>query len=270
MLNPYETRDLLLRHRTCVIVPTYNHAGTVVDVLDRLHFYAADIIVVNDGSTDQTQALISDFIDRLGKLFTNTHIHLINHDRNEGKGSALVTGFNHALSHGFRYAVSIDADGQHYPEDLPLFAEALEAQIQRDSEDHTLFVGCRPEPKSNKGRWARMAMKLAQLCFTLQTWQHVPDLQSGYRLYPLYELRDLDFLTSHYEAELELLILCSWHGVKLQSLPVRCYQPPKGKGISHFDPRRHFRRVFALNVLIAPITLFYGWPIQLGHKLFKY
>lgn len=100
----------------CVVVPTYNNDGTLCDVLERLLPLTSDIIVVNDGSTDRTAELLTEFRDR---------ITVVTHDRNRGKGHALRTGFRTARSSGYRYAVTIDSDGQHYPEDLPDFVRAI-------------------------------------------------------------------------------------------------------------------------------------------------
>ena len=92
------------QHPICALIPTYNNAGTIIDVLRRVHKYMRDIIVVNDGCTDDTLALLA---------FLDFPITIVTHERNKGKGRALVSGFRKAIEMGFEYALTLDADGQH-------------------------------------------------------------------------------------------------------------------------------------------------------------
>ena len=105
------------RHNICALIPTYNNAGTILDVVLRTHKQLDHIIVVNDGCTDDTLAL-------LGTL--DFPLTIVSFERNKGKGKALVAGFRKALEMGFEYALTIDADGQHYPEDIPQMLNALD------------------------------------------------------------------------------------------------------------------------------------------------
>ena len=95
----------------CVIVPTYNNAGTVCDVVGRAVAQGLPVIVVNDGCTDDTAARLAE---------AALPVTVLTHSRNRGKGVALRTGLQHARQAGFRYAITIDADGQQFPEDIPL------------------------------------------------------------------------------------------------------------------------------------------------------
>jgi glycosyltransferase involved in cell wall biosynthesis len=117
-------KEVLKQRKICVVVPTYNNDRTIVRVLDKIKEYAYDIIVVNDGSTDNTKELLSNY--------KTTNIIILNHDRNKGKGKALKTGLSKAITLGFKYAITIDADGQHYPEDIPYFVEV--------NQEHTLML----------------------------------------------------------------------------------------------------------------------------------
>lgn len=98
--------------RLCVIIPTYNNAGTIRQVISAVAGYCQDVIVVNDGSTDDT-ATILDCLP--------TPITLVSCPKNKGKGHALVKGFLKAKEMGFTHAITIDADGQHYPDDIPFY-----------------------------------------------------------------------------------------------------------------------------------------------------
>ena len=88
-----------------MIIPVYNNGGTIADVVKRTLLQCNDVIVVNDGSTDLTKE----------HLESISGITLINSPKNEGKGAALRRGFRKALDLGFTYAITLDADGQHYP-----------------------------------------------------------------------------------------------------------------------------------------------------------
>ena len=103
---------------TVVIIPTYNNAGTLKDVLSRTLAQGLPIVVVDDGCTDGTRVILSGFKD----------VTVIAHPKNQGKGAALKTAFRWALEKGYAYAVTIDSDGQHYPEDIP---ELLKAKGER-------------------------------------------------------------------------------------------------------------------------------------------
>ena len=100
----------------CIIIPTYNNAGTVCDVAGRAAAQGYPVIVVNDGSTDDTAARLAQ---------SGLPVTVLTHPRNRGKGIALRTAFTHAREQGFRYAITLDADGQHFPEDIPVLVEAL-------------------------------------------------------------------------------------------------------------------------------------------------
>lgn len=238
--------------RCVVLVPTYNNATTLQSVLDRLQPYTSDILVVNDGSTDNTLEILQHYAHP---------IYIVTYEKNRGKGHALVTGFREAMKLGYDYAITIDSDGQHYPEDLPLFVNKLKEQ-----KSPAIIVGKRELEHKNKSKSAVYATRLANFWFTFQTWKHLPDTQSGYRLYPLHHLHGLNFVTSRYEAELELLVFAAWHGVDIDTVPIRVYYPPKEERVSHFRPLWDFLRIFALNTVLLFASVFYGWWVMLWNR----
>lgn len=235
-----------------ILIPTYNNATTLPTVLDRLRLFTSDIIVVNDGSTDDTAEVIQNYPHPL---------HVVTHDSNCGKGQALVNGFREALHLGYDYAITIDSDGQHYPEDLPIFFDALNG-----ISEPTIIVGARTLEHENKSQASVFATRLANFWFAFQTWHYLPDTQSGYRAYPLHHLHGLRFVTSRYEAELELLVFSVWHGVQLRTVPIRVYYPPRDERVSHFRPVRDFLRIFALNTTLFVVSITYGWWCMLWHR----
>lgn len=232
------------RHAICALIPTFNNAGTIVDVVTRVHQQLRDIIVVVDGSTDNTLSLLG------GLPFPVT---IVSHARNKGKGAALVSGFRKALEMGFDYAVTIDADGQHFPEDIPVLLRA------HDVHPDALLVGSRPFTDENMSGKSKFANRFSNFWFRWQTTINLPDTQTGFRLYPLHRLHGLNILTRRYEAELELLVFAAWHNVPLVPVPVRVYYPPKEERVSHFVPARDFTRISILNCFLCIGAVLFGY-----------
>ena len=238
------------RKDSCVIIPTYNNAGTVRDVVVRALAQNLPVIVVDDGCTDGTQALLAG---------SNLPIKVLRHERNRGKGIALRTGLEYARKEGYRYAVTLDADGQHYPEDLPLFLSAIETH------PGALVLGSRDLAAENMPGDNTFANRFSNFWFRLQTGKRVPDTQTGYRANPLDRLPSLRILTARYEAELSLLVFSAWKGIELVPIPIRVFYPEDR--VSSFRPFRDFFRISVLNTLLCILALVYGYPRMLLEKL---
>lgn len=245
-----------LRERAvCVVIPTYNNAGTIVDVVKRSLLQCADVIVVNDGSTDNTLDLLKDI----------EGITLVSYGKNGGKGIALKRGFQKALEMGFAYAITLDADGQHFPEDIPVF---LKANQQHPG---ALIIGKRKGLENmERSAGSKFANAFSNFWFCVQTGKRLEDTQTGYRLYPLKHLLGLNLLTSRYEAELELLVFACWHGVEIISEPVNVYYPPKEERVSHFRPGPDFARISVLNTCLCVLALVYGLPLKIIRVLLRF
>lgn len=238
------------RKDICVIIPTYNNAGTVLDVVKRALAQNMPVVVVDDGCTDGTQTLLSG---------ADLPVKVLRHEHNRGKGIALRTGLEYARREGYRYAVTLDADGQHYPEDLPLFLSAIE------SHPGSLVLGSRDLAAENMPGGNTFANRFSNFWFRLQTGHRVPDTQTGYRAYPLDRLPSLRILTARYEAELSLLVFSAWKGIELVPVPIRvCYPEDR---VSSFRPFRDFFRISVLNTVLCILALVYGYPRMLLEKL---
>ena len=257
-----------MQPKLCIIVPTYNNRNTVVNVIERLLPFAYPVIVVNDGSTDDTESLINALIESQ----TSSLITFVSYKDNRGKGHALRSGFRKAIEMGFDYAVTIDSDGQHYPEDIVKLVTVLEHEMLKVKErqkDRILVVGNRKLQQDNMPGGNTFANYFSNFWFMLQTWQYLPDTQTGYRIYPLHHLHGLDWLTARYEAELVLLVFAAWHGVRLVSSPIRVYYPPQGERVTHFRPVYDFVRITILNTVLCCLCL-YGWPRMLVNKVMRF
>ena len=191
--------------KICVIIPTYNNATTIRRVIEDVEKYCSSIIVVNDGSTDDTAAILQSI---------PSPIEVVSYPDNRGKGYALVTGFKKAKALGYTHAITIDADGQHFADDIPCFIEGLKHNPEG------FIVGCRNLTEENMPRQNTFANRFSNFWFRLQTGINLPDTQSGYRLYTLSSLKGLNLITSRYESELELLVYAAWAGVDITSVNV--------------------------------------------------
>ena len=225
-----------------VVIPTYNNDRTLGGVIAGVRRYCADIFVVNDGSTDRTAEVLA----------STEGIRTIAYARNRGKGYALRRGLSAAREAGFRYALTIDSDGQHYPDDSARFIERIERRPD------TLLIGARNLTADNMPARNTFANRFSNFWYLVETGRRLEDTQSGFRLYPLRRLGRLRSLCSRYEFEVEVIVRAAWRGVEVENIPVRVYYAPDGERVSHFRPLRDFTRISLLNsVLVLEALLFY-------------
>lgn len=229
----------------CAIIPTYNNATTLADVIRRTARYISDIIVVVDGSTDNTRSVLQSL---------DVPVVVVDYPQNKGKGHALKAGFEKAKELGFTHALTIDSDGQHYPEDIPALLSVSKQQPL------CFVVGSRDMKAQNMPGRNTFANKFSNFWFTVQTGMRLPDTQTGMRIYPLERLHGLALLTSRYEAELELLVFAAWAGEKIVPVQIRVYYPSQEERISHFRPAYDFTRISILNTILCFVALVYGLP----------
>jgi glycosyltransferase involved in cell wall biosynthesis len=231
-------------------VPTYNNAGTLGSVLKNLQEQTSQIIVVNDGSTDGTLEVLSQFPD----------IKVISYLINKGKGWALRTGFKKAVELGFENAITIDSDGQHFAEDIPKFLDHLEQN------QGTLIIGKRNMNQEGIPGKSSFGNNFSNFWYWVETGYKMDDTQCGFRLYPIKELSALTFFTKKFEFEIEVIVRAAWHGIKISSVPIKIHYEEKSKRVSHFRPFRDFTRISVLNTVLVSITFLYIWPRDLFRK----
>ncbi|MBX3257218.1 MAG: DUF2062 domain-containing protein [Chitinophagaceae bacterium] len=245
--------EIFNKEGICVIVPTYNNAATLGLVITDVERYTRHIIVVNDGSTDDTDQVMQAF----------PFITYITYPKNKGKGQALRTGFTKAVAMGFRYAITIDSDGQHFAKDLPAFLE--KAGEYPDS----LIIGARNMNQASVPGKSSFGNKFSTFWFKLETGIDVPDTQSGYRLYPVAAMKNMTFFTRKYEFEIEVLVRAAWKGIQVLSVPVSVYYAPKEERVSHFRPFKDFTRISILNTVLVLISFLYIKPRNFFRSLFQ-
>jgi glycosyltransferase involved in cell wall biosynthesis len=246
MVNPELYREKFRQLRACVIIPTYNNAATLGGVISDTAAYTNDIIVVNDGSTDQTLVVLESF----------PVVQTISYTKNKGKGWALRKGLAYAIDHGYEFAITIDADGQHFAKDLPAFIDTLE------SVKNAIIIGARNMDQSSVPGKSSFGNGFSNFWFKVETGITAPDTQSGYRLYPLKLLKGMRFITRKYEFEIEVLVRAAWKGIPVVAVPVAVYYPLKEERVSHFRPFRDFTRISILNTVLVLITFLYIKPLR--------
>jgi glycosyltransferase involved in cell wall biosynthesis len=233
-------------------VPTYNNAKTLAPLLENLQKFNAYIIVVNDGSTDETQNILDHY----------TGIHSISYSPNKGKGIALRRGFMAAVSQGYQYAISIDSDGQHFAKDIPAFLDCLEKN------PGALIIGARNMDQSSVPGKSSFGHRFSNFWFKVETGIPLPDTQSGFRLYPVQRLQSMTFITRRFEFEIEVIVRSAWDAIPVTSVPVSVYYAPPGERVSHFRPFADFTRISILNTILVFISFLYIRPRDLLRRLF--
>ncbi len=228
-----------LRELFCVI-PVYNNAATVRDVVARARRQLPNVLVVDDGSTD---------LD-LADCYAGTDITVLRHPRNLGKGAAILTALDFLKTKPeVRYMLTIDADGQHYPEDIPNFFPFMEHN------DWSLLIGCRDFSVPNVPAASRFGRKFANFWLRVETGIKVGDCQSGFRAYPVRYIPQLRCLTRRYNFEAEILARAAWANLELHDVPIRTYYPVPGERISHFHPWKDNFRLSCIHAHLVGIRM---------------
>lgn len=245
------TRETPFYDQVCVIIPTYNNAETLCDVIEGVLRHTEHVIVVNDGSTDNTPEILQRF----------PALTVLSYRPNRGKGFALRTAFEAATGRGYKYAVTVDSDGQHFPNDLSLFFHKLKDYPE------SIIIGARNMEQANVPGKSSFGNKFSNFWFRFETGVTLRDTQSGYRLYPLELVMKQSYFTRKYEFEIEVLVRSAWSGVNITEIPIGVFYAEKGKRISHFRPFQDFSRISVLNTVLVTIALLYIKPRDLYRKL---
>ena len=246
-ISPDECRSRLAALHCCVILPTYNNANTITSVVESAKQWCNSVIVINDGSTDNTHNILQ-------PLHEQNIITLIEYPdgQNRGKGYALKTALCQAAQMGFSNAITMDSDGQHFASDIPAFVCAAEEN------PNAMIIGARNLTADGMPGKNTFANKFSNFWFKVETLQTLADTQSGYRLYPLSVMQGIRFVTPRYEFEVESIVRLAWRDVKVMNIPINVVYPPDR--VSHFRPLHDFTRISILNTILVIIALVYYYP----------
>lgn len=242
-MNLSEVRNAISEKKICVLIPTYNNEKTLKRVIDGVLDYTEDIIVVNDGSTDATKEILRSY----------SQIEVIDLPENKGKGNGLKIGFRKAKELGYDYAITIDSDGQHYPDDIPVFVEAL-----LNEKEDVLLIGNRNMSQDGIPKKSSFGNRFSNFWFWFETEIKLEDTQSGYRLYPLHKIPK-KYFTPKFEFEIEIIVRTAWRHIPVKNVPVKVLYDPAER-VSHFRPFKDFTRISILNTILVTITLLYIIP----------
>lgn len=238
-----EVQNAISEKKICVLIPTYNNEKTLKRVINGVLEYTENIIVVNDGSTDSTKEILSQY----------PQINVISLPENKGKGNGLKTGFRKAKELGYNYAITIDSDGQHYPDDIPVFVEAL-----LNEKEDVLLIGNRNMSQDGIPKKSSFGNRFSNFWFWFETGIKLEDTQSGYRLYPLHRIPK-KYFTPKFEFEIEIIVRTAWRHVPVKNVPIKVLYDPAER-VSHFRPFKDFTRISILNTILVTITLLYIIP----------
>jgi glycosyltransferase involved in cell wall biosynthesis len=211
-----------------VVIPAYNDGATIRDIAVRALAVLPRVIVVDDGSVDATSDALA-----------GVAVVLLRNERNSGKAASLVRGFEFALAHGATAVITLDADCQHRPEDIPLLAEAA-----RHHRRHVVIaarlLAAKDAPKSR-----RRANRVADFWIGWAAGHRIADSQSGFRLYPAELLKGIELAHDRahgFVFESEILIEAARKGFLTAAVPVAAIYPVAARA-SHFRPVRDIARI---------------------------
>lgn len=253
-MQPNTPQDKAKQLRCCVVIPTYNNAATLTRVLDGVLKITPDLIVVNDGSTDSTPQILSNYT-------TITRVDIL---KNKGKGNALRMGLKAALKLGFEYAITIDSDGQHFPEDIPVFLDALELSKEKD----VMLIGARNMNHESIPGKSSFGHNFSNFWYWIETGIKLTDTQCGFRLYPLQKVHTLNLWTQKFEYESEVMVKAAWEGTTVKNVPIQVLYDPEER-VSHFRPIIDFTRIFIIRIELVLKGFFYIKPRNLIRKFKK-
>lgn len=214
-----------------VLIPALNCGATIGAVVSGARRYVTDVVVVSDGSTDTTV-----------REATAAGATVIGHDHQRGKGAALRTGMQALAARGVERVLTMDGDGQHLAEEIPVLLEASAVAPM------ALIIGTRHLECVGAAPISQFGNRFANRWVEIACGRRLPDTQSGFRVYPLRATLQLGVRARHFGFETEVLIRAVRAGIPLQSVAVRVYYPP-------IDERRSHYRKFVDTVRIIGVVV---------------
>jgi glycosyltransferase involved in cell wall biosynthesis len=211
--------------RIAVIIPALNAQRTLPRVVVQARAQHEPVLVIDDGSSDDT-----------GAVAQAVGATVLRHDVNRGKGAALKTGFAWALANGYDGVITLDADGQHLPSEIPKFIAAREetgADLIIGGRSH-LFGGMLPR--------RRNANRFSAWCIARASGAAITDSQSGFRYYSASLLRGLKLRTNGFDMESEVIVRAGRRGLGIVTIPIELGFV-NGIATSHYKPLKDTLRI---------------------------
>lgn len=211
--------------RICVLIPAYNEAKAIAGIIERLKTRHLEPVIIDDGSTDNTR-----------EIAERSCVCVLRNERNMGKGASLIKGIDYALSSGFDAVITMDADGQHNPDDVAGFLDYAERS------DDTVFIGNRMLNAKDMPRLRFFTNKFMSWFISAIAGQHIPDTQCGFRLIKKMALEKIKLETDKFEVESELLIKAARLGIRIKSVPITTIYTGEKSKINPFTDTLRFIR----------------------------
>ncbi len=190
--------------KVCVLLPAYNEEKEIGKLINQIQAYGFDVIVVDDGSSDNT-----------ADISRKAQAVVISHQKNEGKGQSLRTGFKFIQKNAYDAAVIMDSDGQHLPHEINNFIDKAK------NSDADIIIGNRMGEPQGMPLLRVLTNKVTSLLLSFVVKTKIPDSQCGFRLIRSSVLKELNLSTIKYDTESEILIQAAKHGFKIVSVPVK-------------------------------------------------
>jgi glycosyltransferase involved in cell wall biosynthesis len=203
--------------RTAVAIPALQAAASIADIVRRTRAVLPDVLVVDDGSSDGT-----------AQAARGAGAEVLTHTENRGKGAALVTAFGTLFGRGFDDVVTLDADGQHLPEEIPVLLKAAASGAD-------LVLGTREHLFAEMVPARRVANRLSSWAISWAAGQPLADVQTGFRLYTRRLLEHTGFPEPRFDAESAVVVRAARGGFTIVTVPVRLGFAD-GRTTSHFRP----------------------------------
>lgn len=206
-----------MKHKVCIAIPVYNNPESIQDVLHSALSLEFSVILVDDGSTIRVSSIVKE----------STHLTIIRHETNKGKGEAILTALHEAKRQNFDFIITIDGDGQHYPKEIIHLLPLLTP--------NTIVIGNR-KFKKDVPFSSKFGRVFSNFWIFVETGRWLNDTQSGFRGYPV-TILDYDLQHSHYDFEIEVLVKHLWAKKEIKETEIEVYYPPQDERVSHFDKR---------------------------------
>lgn len=233
--NTKNKTDLL---KIAILIPSFNEGKRICDVIKKCFVYNQDIIIVDDGSTDNTVEVLKEFETQKNKKIT-----IITHPANKGKGEALKTGFDFVVNNNYSGVITIDADDQHDAREINDFLNEV------DKNDPDLIVGSRFSNTKGMPFIRRFVNYFTSWIISNIAGKKIEDVQSGYRFIKTKVLKNIKLETKNFDTEPEILIKAGWFNYKITNIPIKTiYHLDEFK--SHVNPVKDTVKFFKL-VLIS-------------------
>jgi glycosyltransferase involved in cell wall biosynthesis len=232
----------------CILIPCYNHGGTMDATLRRASSHGLPIVVVDDGSEPQCQAILQGLAEQYAE-----QVSLLRLPQNGGKGAAVCRGLRYAAEQGYSHAIQVDADGQHSIEDISVILDISKAAPEAVVSGVPIYDQSVP-----------MGRLLGRYITHFWVWVHtlsfkIADSMCGFRVYPLAateQLLDSRDISLRMDFDIEIIVRLFWQGCPIINFPTRVTYPEEG--VSHFE-------MLADNLRISRVhtRLFFGMLLRL-------